>query len=69
MNFVTQGAIYLPGEDVDGYVVKEGELVILSMDLITRMVEDISKMDLDEVAEDVNKDPVKWTTMRELKRF
>lgn len=28
INFITQGPVYLPGEDVDGYVVKEGELVI-----------------------------------------
>ena len=28
VNFVTQGAIYLPGEEVDGYVVKQGEIVI-----------------------------------------
>jgi len=28
INFITQGAIYLPNEEIDGYVVKEGELVI-----------------------------------------
>ncbi len=28
INFITQGAIYLPNEEIDGYIVKEGELVI-----------------------------------------
>lgn len=61
--------VVLPEKVKDSVFFKEGELVILSMEIITKLVSDISEMDLDEIAEDVNKDPVKWTTMRELKRF
>ena len=48
---------------------KDGELVILSLELIERMIDDISDMDLDIIEKDVYKDPIKWTTMRKLKRF
>lgn len=48
---------------------KEGNLVILSLELIIKMIDDISNMDLDELEKDVYKDPKKWTTMRSLKRF
>jgi len=31
------------------------------------MIEDISKMDIDEVAREVKENPEKWTKIRELK--
>ena len=61
--------VVLPEKVKDSVFFKEGELVILSMELIEKLVNDISEMDLDEIAKQVNEDPVKWTTMRELKRF
>ncbi len=61
--------VVLPEKVKDSVFFKEGNLVILSMDLITKMIEDISQMDLDEIAEDVNNNPQEWTKMRELKRF
>ena len=48
---------------------KEGNLVILSMVLVKKLIEDISNMNIDYIAEDVQKHPSKWTSMRELKRF
>lgn len=61
--------VKLPEKVKDGVFFKQGELVILSMEIITNLVNDISEMDLDEIAREVNENPVKWTTMRELKRF
>ena len=48
---------------------KNGELYILSMEILDRLIDDISNMDLDKVSEEVKKDPVEWTRMRKLKRF
>ena len=48
---------------------KDGDLVILSLEIVERMIDDISDMDLDDVEKEVYKDPIKWTTMRKLKRF
>ena len=61
--------VVLPEKVKDSVFFKEGELVILSMEIIAKLVDDISDMDLDEIAKEVNENPVKWTTMRELKRF
>ena len=61
--------VVLPEKVKDSVFFKEGELVILTLDLMNRMIEDISEMDLDEIAKEVEANPVKWTTMRELKRF
>lgn len=46
----------------------EGELKILSLELVEKMIEEISNMDIDNIANEVNSDPEKWTKMRELKR-
>lgn len=48
---------------------KDGELFILSMDLLDRLIEDISNFDLEIVSEEVKKDPVEWTRMRKLRRL
>ena len=61
--------VVLPEKVKDSVFFKEGELVILSMEIIAKLVDDISDMDLDEISKEVNENPVKWTTMRELKRF
>ena len=61
--------VILPEKIKGSVFFKEGELVILSMEIITKLVKDISEMDLDEVAKEVKENPTKWTTMRELKRF
>ena len=48
---------------------KEGDLVILSLELVERMISDISDIDLDKLEKEIYEDPIKWTTMRKLKRF
>lgn len=48
---------------------KDGELVILSMELVDKMIFEISNMDIDEVAKQVEENPKKWTKIRELKRI
>ena len=61
--------VVLPEKVKDSVFFKDGELVILTLDLMNKMIDDISKMDLDEIAKDVNEKPEEWTKMRELKRF
>lgn len=61
--------VVLPEKVKNQVFFKDGELVILSMELIDKLVFDISKMDIDDIAKEVNENPKKWTTMRELKRF
>lgn len=58
--------VVLP-EKVKGQVFsKKGELYILSMELLDRLIENISDMDLDQVSIDIKKHPVEWTRMRKL---
>ena len=61
--------VRLPESVKDTVFFKDGQLVILSLELITKMIDDISNMDLELIEKEVYKDPNKWTTMRELKRF
>ena len=61
--------VKLPKSVKESVFFKEGKLVILSLELITKMIDDISDLDLDDVEKEVNKEPIKWTTMRELKRL
>ena len=61
--------VKLPESVKESVLFKEGKLVILSLELIEKMIDDISNMDLDEIEKEVYKDPIKWTTMRALKRF
>lgn len=48
---------------------KDGKLVILTNGIVDKLINDISEMDIDEVAKDVMKNPNIWTKMRELKRY
>lgn len=48
---------------------KEGKLIILSMDLVDKLVDEISNMDLDILPEEIKKHPLEWTRMRKLRRF
>ena len=48
---------------------KEGQLKILSMELLDKLINEISNYDLDELSLDIKKDPLKWTRMRKLKRL
>lgn len=58
-------------EKVKGAVYfKEGlELKILSLPLVEKFIEDVSKLDIDEVIKEVKKDPEKWTKIRPLKHL
>lgn len=61
--------VVLPEKVKNQVFSKNGELYILSMEILDRLIDDISNMDLDKVSEEVKKDPVEWTRMRKLKRF
>lgn len=61
--------VVLPEKVKNQVLSKKGDLYILSMEILDRLIEDISNMDLDKVSEEVKKDPVEWTRMRKLKRF
>ena len=43
---------------------KKGKPKILSIELVDKLIKDISELDIDEVAEEVIKNPKKWTTMK-----
>ena len=47
----------------------EGNLKILSRELVEQFIEDVSELDLDEIACDINRNPEKWTKIRKLKRI
>lgn len=61
--------VVLPEKVKNQVFSKNGELYILSMEILDRLIDDISNMDLDKVSEEVKKDPVEWTRMRKLRRF
>ncbi len=61
--------VVLPEKIKNRVFFKEGNLVILSFELMEEMIEDISNMNLEDIASDVRDNPIKWTTFRELKRF
>ena len=62
--------VQLPDKVKDNVFFKdEGELKILSMEIVDKLIHDISIMNIDEVARDVFKEPEKWTEIRELKRI
>ena len=62
--------IQLPDKVKDNvFFIDEGELKILSMEIIDKLIYDISIMIIDEIAKDIFKEPEKWTKIRELKRI
>ena len=61
--------VELPNEIKGSVFFKEGDLQILSYDLLYKMIDEISNMDIDKIAKDVIKNPEKWTKFRELKRI
>lgn len=44
---------------------KTGEPKILSLELVEKLIKDISNLDIDKVAEEVIINPTKWTKMRD----
>lgn len=48
---------------------KDGSLKILSFELVQRLIEDISNLDIEIVANEVKLFPEKWTAIRPLKRL
>lgn len=61
--------VELPNEIKGSVFFKEGDLQILSYELLYKMIDEISNMDIDKIAKDVIKNPEKWTKYRELKRI
>ena len=46
-----------------------GELKILSISIVEKLIENVSNMDIEETANEVRNNPEKWTTMRKLKNI
>lgn len=61
--------VKLPEKIKESVFFKEGELHILSLDVIEKLINEISNMDLDEISKQVIKEPDKWTKIREMKRI
>ena len=47
----------------------DGDLKILSMNLIDSLITEISQLDIDIIAEEIKNTPEKWTRFRELKKL
>lgn len=61
--------VILPEEVKNSVFSKQGELKILSLELVENLIKEISELDIDIVAEEIIKKPRKWTTMKNLKRL
>ena len=61
--------VVLPAKIKTQVFSKEGTLYILSMELLDKLIEDISNMDLEKVSDEVKKHPTEWTRMRKLRRL
>lgn len=61
--------IVLPEKVRNKVFSKEGNLKILSIELVENLVKEISELDIDTVAEETIRNPKKWTTMKDLKRL
>lgn len=61
--------IVLPEKVRNKVFSKEGNLKILSIELVENLIKEISELDIDAVAEETIRNPKKWTTMKELKRL
>lgn len=62
--------VILPEKIKDCVFFKENlNLKILSLDLVYQLIEEISQMDLDKIAEDVRLKPSDWSKFRELRHI
>lgn len=61
--------VKIPDKIKDKIFFKEGVLKILSLEVVEKVIEDVSKLDIDTISEEVKKDPENWTKMRELNRI
>lgn len=57
----------LPREEIKGYMsFKDGDTQILSLDLACRVIDEISDLDLDDVAKEVKRGNIKWKKYKNL---
>lgn len=61
--------VKIPKEVENSVFFLEGELKILSLEMIDNLIEEISNMSIDKVKEEIIKIPSKWTRMKNLKRL
>lgn len=61
--------VKIPKEVENSVFFLEGELKILSLEMIDNLIEEISNMSIDKVKEEIIKIPSKWTRMKILKRL
>lgn len=60
--------VKVPEKIKDKIHFKEGKTVIITLELVEKLIKDISEMNIDEIAVKVDRNPEEWTKMRELKR-
>jgi hypothetical protein len=61
--------VNLPKEIQNSVFFLKGKLKILSLEMIEKLIEEISNMCIDEIKDDIIKDHLKWTKMKNLKRL
>lgn len=68
-NLIENYNVKVPEKIKENANFKEGKLVILTDGIVDKLINDISEMDIDEIAKDIMQNPDEWTKMRELKRY
>ena len=61
--------VKLPSKINDRVDFKNGEMKLLTYDIVDRLVEQISNLYIDDIAEEIKTNPEKWTKMKKLKRI
>ena len=61
--------VVLPEKVKNQVFFKEGELKILSYDLVEKLIDEVSNINIDELEVEVKNEPGKWTKIRELKHI
>ena len=61
--------VVLPEKIKSQVFFKEGELKILSYELVENLIDEVSNINIDELEIEVKNEPAKWTKIRELKHI
>lgn len=59
--------VILPEEVKNSVFLKKGELKILNLELVERLIDEISDLDLEDTENKIKENPEEWTRIRELK--
>lgn len=61
--------VSIPEKVKDNVFFKNGNLKILSVELVEKLIDEISNLDLQDTASKVKENPDEWTKIRELKKI